>query len=200
MHGRIRSGPTARWMSFTAEQHNTLGERTRLFYMRASMFAIPIYGYHRYAGSEATMLVKALGLVPVARLSGDEATRAETVTMFNDMCLMAPATLIDPTIVWEPVDDRTVRAAFANAGHTIRAELRFNDAGELVDFVSDDRGQAGAGGGLRSVRWSTPVRAYRAFGGYRLPSGGEARWHDASGAWAYIELDLDGVGYNVSAR
>ncbi len=27
--------------------------------------------------------------------------QGETVTMFNDMCVMAPATLIGPDIVWE---------------------------------------------------------------------------------------------------
>jgi hypothetical protein len=40
------------------------------------------------------------------------------------MCLLAPATLIDPAIVWEAVDDRTARASFANAGHTIAPSCR----------------------------------------------------------------------------
>ena len=51
-------------------------------------------------------------------------TQGETVTMFNDMCVMAPATLIDPAIVWEPVDARTARASFTNAGYRIRAGSR----------------------------------------------------------------------------
>ena len=68
-------------------------------------------------------------------------TQGETVTMFNDMCIMAPATLIDPAIDWEAVDAHTARARFTNAGHTIHAELSFNEAGELTNFVSDDRFQ-----------------------------------------------------------
>ena len=124
--------------------------------------------------------------------------QGETVTMFNDMCVMAPASLIDPAIVWESVDAHSARAAFTNAGQTIRAELIFNDAGELVDFVSDDRYQLSPDGKRTSrIRWSTPVGAYRKFGRMRLPSGGDARWHEPEGEYAYIELELDEVQYNL---
>jgi prepilin signal peptidase PulO-like enzyme (type II secretory pathway) len=47
---------------------------------------------------EAEMTVKAAALVPVVQVSGPEMSQGETVTMFNDMCVMAPATLIDPAI------------------------------------------------------------------------------------------------------
>jgi hypothetical protein len=201
MHGRIRSGRDAQWMALTAEQYNFVDEPARLFYLNASMFGIPVQGYHRYVGPSATMTVKAAALVPVIEASGPEMDQGETVTMFNDMCVMAPATLIDPAIGWEAVDDRTARARFTNAGHTIRAELSFNGAGELTNFWSDDRYQTSPDGkSVRKVRWSTPMADYRAFGPVRLSSGGEARWHDASGDYAYIELTLDDVKFNVHSR
>jgi hypothetical protein len=169
--------------------------------MDASMMLMPIQGYHRYVASTASMLVKVAALVPVADASGSEMTQAETVTMFNDMCLFAPATLVDPAIAWESVDERTARAAFTNAGWTIRAELVFNEAGELANFRSDDRRQASADGTtMKPVRWSTPVGAYRAFGPFRLGGGGEARWHEAAGDYAYIQIQLDDVQYNVRPR
>jgi Family of unknown function (DUF6544) len=103
--------------------------------------------------------------------------------------------------VWEPVDARTARASFTNAGHTIRAELSFNEAGELTNFWSDDRYQTSPDGkSVKKVRWSTPLTGYRSFGRVRLASGGEARWHDASGDYAYIELTLDDVQYNVGSQ
>ena len=92
----------------------------------------------------------------------------------------------------------TARAAFSNAGHTIHAELSFNDAGELIDFWSDDRYQISADGkSAKNLRWSTPLRDYRRFGSVRLASRGEARWHEPGGAYAYIELSTDEVRYNV---
>ncbi|HXH05323.1 MAG TPA: DUF6544 family protein [Vicinamibacterales bacterium] len=197
LHGRIRGGRTARWMPLRAEQYNVVEPAARLFYLNASMFGIPVQGYHRYLETSASMEVRAAALVPVARAAGPEMTRSETVTLFNDMCLMAPATLIGSSIEWETVDARTARARFTNAGHTIRAELFFNEAGELTNFVSDDRSAVSAGGTMRPLRWSTPVAAYRRYGSIRLFSRGEGRWQEPDGEYVYIELIIDDVRYNV---
>jgi hypothetical protein len=201
MHGRIRSGPKARWVALSAEQYNFFDEPARMFYLKGSMFIIPVHGYHRYVGSSATMRVRAAGLVSVVDVCGNEMDQGETVTMFNDMCVMAPATLIESSIVWEPVDVFTARATFTNAGHAIRAELSFNEAGELTNFRSDDRYQTSPDGkSMRKVRWSTPLGPYRSFGQVRLASGGEGRWHEADGDYAYVELTIDDVRYNIRSR
>jgi hypothetical protein len=201
MHGRVRNGRQDRWMPFSAEQYNVVDPATRLFYLDASMFTIPAQGYHRYVESSASMRVKAAALVPAVAAAGSAMTQGETVTMLNDMCIMAPATLIEPAIAWEAVDEFTARASFAHAGHAIRAELSFNEAGELTNFVSDDRFQSSADGAtMKLVRWSTPIRGHRTFGAMRLPSGGEGRWHDAEGEYAYIDVTIDDVQYNVQPR
>jgi hypothetical protein len=201
MRGRIRNGPEARWIPLVAEQYNFVDEPARLFYLNGSMFMIPVQGYHRYVGPSATMRIKAAALVPVVDVSGDEMNQGETVTMFNDMCVMAPATLINPAITWERVGEFTARASFTNAGHTIRAELSFKQTGELTNFWSDDRYQTSSDGkGARKIRWSTPLGSYRSFGQARLASGGEGRWHEPGGEYAYIELTIDDVQYNVRSR
>jgi hypothetical protein len=198
MHGRVRGASGDRWMPFTAEQHNIVDPAARLFYLNASMFGLPVQGYHRYIGSTASMRVKAAALAPVAIAEGREMSQSETVTLFNDMCVMAPATLIDPAIAWETVDSHTARAIFTNASYTIRAELSFNDAGELINFVSEDRYQASPDGkSMKRLRWSTPLSEYRSFGAARLPSVGEGWWHDSPNDYAYIELTIDDVRYNV---
>lgn len=200
MHGRIRSGRESRWMPFVAEQYNFVDPPVRLFYLNASMFAIPVQGYHRYAGSSASMRAKAAALIPVATESGSEMTQSETVTLFNDMCLMAPATLLDSAIEWLPVDTHAVRARFTSAGHTISADLLFDDAGMLTNFVSADRYQSMGDIGMRKLRWSTPMWTHRQYGPVRLPAAGEARWEEPAGEYAYIHLSIDDVQYNVGPR
>ena len=201
MHGRIRSGANERWMPLRAEQRDVIDPSSRLFYFEGSMSGVPVQGYHRYLDSSATMRVKAAALIPVATGSGEEMTRSETVTLFNDMCVLAPASLIDPRIAWTPVDAHAVKAAFTNAGHTIHAELFFNDAGELVDFHSDDRSESsGNGKGFVRAHWSTPVGDYRTFGCGRLASRGAARWRHADSEYVYIELAFDDVQCNVPPR
>jgi hypothetical protein len=200
MHGRIRNGADARWMPITAEQFNFVDPPGRFFYLNASMFRVPVQGYHRFAGASATMRVKVAALFNVVDASGGEMNQAEMVTLFNDMCVFAPATLIDPGIEWETVDAQKVRATFAKNGRTTRAELSFNEAGELTNFRSDDRYQTSPDSAARRVRWSTPLTDYRSFGTVRLASRGEGRWHEDSGEYAYIELTVDEVQYNLGPR
>jgi hypothetical protein len=200
MRGRIRNAADGRWIPFASEQHNFVDDPARLFYLNGSMALIPVQGYHRYVGSSASMTIKAAALVRVAQAAGKETTESETVTLFNDMCVMAPGTLIDRGISWEGVDARTARATFTNAGISIRAELSFNEAGELTNFWSDDRYQLAPDGSLRKLRWSTPLKDYRKRRDFHLASAGEGRWLDPAGEYAYIELTIDDVEHNVRSR
>jgi hypothetical protein len=197
--GRIRSSPSDPWMSFTAEQFNVMDDPARFFLMDARRSGLPVDVYHVFTDAAAGMRVRLLSLLPVTRSAGADFTRAETVTIFNDLCLLAPAALIDPTIRWEPLDARSARAHFTLGDNTVSATLTFNDDGELVNFVSDDRLATSTDGSqLTPVRFSTPVRAYRTFGARRVVAGGEGRWHPPEGEFSYIELEL--LEYEANGR
>jgi uncharacterized protein DUF6544 len=196
--GRIRSGPGARWMPFEADQQSFADQPTRLFLMHARMFGVPVEVFHRRIGGHATMQVKIAGAIPMVDASGDAMDRSEAVTLFNDMCLLAPATLLDPHIVWEPVDARTVRARFTDGEQTISATLLFGDDGLLANFISEDRSRSSSDGKtFTRLRFSTPARDYRDFGAARLASYGEARWTLPEGEFTYGEFELQKVTYNV---
>lgn len=199
--GRIRSGPTAPWMAFTGEQHNFVDSPARLFSMQATMHGLPVEALHSYDERGARMRVKLLSLFPVVDAGGTEFTRTETVTLLNDMCIMAPATLVDPAIRWKQLDARSVEATYTNGPHTIRAVLVFDDAGALVNFWSDDR-PALAADGITFVpqRWSTPVGDYRTNGPVRLASRGEGRYAPATGEYAYVQFDHLDVSYDLTAE
>lgn len=198
--GRIRSTADAPWMEFTAEQFSFVDGPTRLFMMDARMKGLPVDVFHSYVRGEARMQVKVLSLYPMIDASGPEFSKAETVTVFNDMCIMAPGTLVSPAITWKLVDERAVEGTFMSAEHTIRAVLHFDDSGALVNFTSDDRpGLAPDGKTFVPQRWSTPLRDYRAHGALRLASHGDARYAPASGEFSYGQFDLQEIAYNVSS-
>ncbi len=199
-HGRIRGGPDSRWMPFSGEQVNFYDPPARFFGMHAWMLGMPIDIFHRFADGEATMRVRVASLYPMVDARGPEMTRAETVTLFNDMCVFAPGSLLAPGVSWREREDGRVEGTFTNAGVTIRATLSFNDSGELVDFVSDDRLLGSSDGkSFAPVRWSTPLRDYRAFGRHRLSSYGTGRWHPKDAEpYDYIEIFLTTIEYNVT--
>jgi len=199
--GRMRGGPDAPWMPLTADQHSFLEPLTRLFFMEATRGGLPVVALHAYRDGGASMRVKLLSLVKVVDARGADFTRAETVTLFNDLCVLAPAALIDPAAIrWEPVDDAQARATFTHAGHAIQATLLFGEDGLLKDFTSDDRpALAPDGVHFLPARWSTPLGAYRAFGPYRLAGTADVRYRTASADYAYGEFVIADLAYNVGA-
>ena len=201
IHGRIRSGADRAWMTFTGEQVNTYGpEPSRLFIMDATLWGLPVDVLHTDVGAAATMRVKACSLLPMVDAAGPAMDRAETVTLFDDLCILAPAALIDAPITWQPIDADHARGTFSNGPHTVTAELAFNPQHELVDVISDDRLHASPDGKtFTAQRWSTPVRDYRVIDSRRVATTGEGRWHAAppEGVFSYLEFHLDQITYNV---
>lgn len=198
-HGRIRGAPTKPWMTFTGEQINTYGDRPqRLFLMDAEMLGLPVEVLHVFDAGSATMRVRALSLLTMVDASGAEMDRGETVTVFNDMCILAPGALVDAPIIWHVLDEHHVRGTYTCGANTISAELTFDDDNQLVDFCSDDRFAASADGKtFTSQRWSTPLSGYRALGPSRLGTIGEGRWHAPGGEFAYLEFRLDDITHNA---
>lgn len=196
LRGRIRGAPDGAWMSFDSDQVNVVQPPSRRFLMRARMYGLPVQAWHRLVDGHATMHVKAVGLVTVARASGAAMDRSEAVTLLNDMCLMAPGTLIDPAIRWEAVDATHARAHVTLGADTVAATLAFGDDGMLADFVSEDRSQLAPDGTARRLRFSTPIRGRRTFGPLTLAAAGEGRWHTPGGSFAYIELEFLDVTMN----
>jgi len=194
--GRIRAGPSEPWMDFTAEQLNTLDVPRRFFLMDAVMRGLPVDVLHVFDERGATLRVRLLSLKTMVDAAGEVLTRSETVTYFNDLCLLAPGELVRPAVAWEPVDDRTARARFTLGVNTIGATLVFDAEDRLVDFVSEDRNPSPDGSASGPVRWTTPVSATARTGPARVALRAETLWHPASGGWSYGEFELQSLEYD----
>ena len=140
-------------------------------------------------------------MLPIVHASGPEMDRAETVTVFNDLCVLAPAALAGAPITWRTVDAHRVKGTYTRGAQTVSAELVFDEQDELIDFISDDRLRSSPSGGtFTQQRWSTPLCDYRTVGDCRIATVGEGRWHapDPEGEFADIEFHIDTIAYNVT--
>jgi hypothetical protein len=185
-------------MPSASVQYNRLDVPVRLFFMHSRMFRLPVEVFHAYAGDRATMKVRVAGMVDVVDEAGDTLSRGETVTVLNDLCFYAPGTLVDRRFAWEPVDDRTTAVTFTNGRHRVAATLHFDEAGDLVDFTSDDRPALVDGKFLRYA-WSTPVRDYREIEGRRVAGYGAATYRYPEGPFVYGTFKLRSAAWNVAA-
>lgn len=182
------------WFKFTSEQYNFFQWPTRLFFMKAKVRGLPTNGYHRYINQGASMRIKLVSLFPVVDIDSPELFPTETVTFFNDLCLFAPAALIDDRITWEEQDALSVRATFTTNNTAISAILYFNEKGQLVNFKSNDRYSISE---MKTFPFSTPASNYKNLNGYNLPTYGEAVWHYDDGQFVYGRFNVKSIYYNV---
>lgn len=191
--GEMREKENA-WFKFTSEQFNFFDAPTRLFFMKAWVKGLPTVGYHSYGKQGARMLIKLASLFPIVNIDTPEMFSTETVTFFNDLCLFAPAALIDNRISWEVIDALSVKATFTTNATSVSAILYFNEIGQLVNFVSNDRYSVSE---MKLFPFSTPVKQFKKINGYNLPFYGEAIWHYPEGEFVYGKFNLKRIEYNV---
>lgn len=192
--------PGAKAMKSQSVQYNFFGDYSRLFLMKASKIGIPFRALHIYENEQASFQVKVAELFKVVDAFGEELTKAETVTLLNDMCVFAPGGLVDKRLTWSEIDSLSAKVTLTNGRYVVSAILYFNEAGELIDFLSDDRSALQDDGTMKEVRWTTPVSEYKEFDGIRVPTAGKTIWHYPEGDFIYGVFKLKSIKYNIQPQ
>jgi hypothetical protein len=187
--GRIRKSEQSPWMPFRVEQYSFFTQSTRLFWMDAVMMHLPVKGFHCFKQGRAFMDIRLLGLIRVQYMDGKEMGIAETVTFFNDMCVMAPGTLTDRRIKWLRTEGSRVLAEFSDHGVTISAWLHFGEDGELTNFTSGDLFEF-VDGKMIQRTWQTPVSTYHEIGGHRLGKNADLVYTRPEGDFCYGKFEM----------
>ena len=197
LEGTMRNGATGPWMDIDASQVDRFDNPTRLFYMRASRVGVPFEALHLYEAGTATMHVRAAFALDVVNARGPVMNRSETVTFFNDMCILAPASLVDANVRW-----RDRRAARPRHVH----ERRDRDRGRPL--VRRRRGprelhvERSCGVGRRRDLARAPMvdpgaRLSRLRRYPRAASRAEAAWSEPGGDFVYARFELVNLALNV---
>jgi hypothetical protein len=192
--------PGAAPMNATSEQYNFFGSFTRLFQMKAHKMLIPFHAAHVYCNEKATFVVRVANLFTVVDVKGEDLTTAETVTLLNDMCIFASGNLYDKRLTWKEIDSLSSQVSIENGKYNVSAMLYFNEKGELINFVSDDRYALQEDGTIKKAKWSTPVRDYIELDGRRIPTYGETIWNYPEGDFTYGTFRLKSIHYNVTSH
>lgn len=198
--GEMRLGQNPKWTKVNVEQYDFFDQPTRLFLIKVSILGLPVWGVDSYIAGRGGMLIKVAGLFTVVDAKGPEMDQGELVTLFNDICLLAPAVLTNRCFQWEAEDALTVKGVFSHGNQKVSARLFFNEQGQLINFVTDDRFYSPTGKSYQPVRWSTPVNPsdYREFDGVKVPSYAEAIWHFETGDFCYAKYRLKEIEYNCT--
>ncbi len=193
--GGFRFKPEEEYMPLKSVQYNFVDVHSRLFYIVAKKKGIPAIGLHLYQNAKAIFKIKILGLFTVVDAFGSKMNQGETVTLLNDMFLMAPGALIDKQIKLEQIDPLTVKTVFTNQNITVSALAYFSTDGKLINFVSNDRYETN-GKEYKNYPWETPIAEYKNINGYLLPSKAKLIYKRPKGDFCYGEFRLVSIKYN----
>ncbi len=194
--GDFKMSPDRDWAPVQVEQISFIENPARLFFMKLKFMGLKIFGLHHYESAKATMVVKVLDLFKAADARGPEMNKGETVTVFNDMCVFVPSSLIDSRISWHEIDNLTAEGTFTNGGISVTAVLYFNESGQLVNFISEDRYYLNEDGTYELLRWATPLIEYRENNGLNIASYGEAVWLRDGSEYSYARFNIRDVRVN----
>jgi hypothetical protein len=195
--GGIRSNPNNPFMKIKSVQYNFYAnEPARLFYIVAKKMGLSAKVAHIYRNETATMKGKLLGIFTVVDAKGEKANQAETVTIFNDICLLAPALLINKNIEWKVIDSLTINAKYTNKNISIEAQLHFDKDGKLINFTSNDRYETKDGKIFNNYPWETPISEYKNINGFNLPSKVKAIFKHPDSDFCYGDFELNKIEYN----
>jgi hypothetical protein len=193
--GRMRPNAGQPWFGLHAEEHYSV--RPPGFVWDASLRVGPfslVRARDMYADGEGRMLIKALGLFPIADVGGPEMDQASMMRYLSEM-IWFPTAFLEDNVSFEPVDAGSARVTFTDGGRTASAVMFFDETGRFVDFVTE-RGHI-ADGETTLEQWSTPMAEYGEFAGLRLPVRGSAVWKLADGDVEYIDVTVTELEYDV---
>ncbi len=141
------------------------------------------------------MLIRLLSLIPVVDVSGPEIDLSALIIFINDM-VMWPSAFLSDYIHWTAINETSAELHVDLHGKQFTAVTQFNEAGEMVNFITEDRYRT-VGKGSKQDQWSTPFRLYHEVNGLRIPSQGDAIWHLPEGEFRYIQVSIDQVVYDT---
>ncbi len=198
MDGVLRKNESSEWMHLDFEQVNSIRQPMRIFWLYSRMNMLPVSGLHCFKNGKAFMDIRLLSLLRVEYQQGREMDISETVTWFNDLCVMYPAGLIDKRIRWHETDHQQVQAEFTHGDIKISAILEFNKDYDLVNFHSDDRYYLSEENEMKKFNWSTPLSNYSQQNGMRFPHQAKAVWKFPEGDLCYGQFNIRSVDFDFS--
>jgi len=188
--------PDGGWTKVPARQAIGIGAPAFAWDARATMAPlVSVRVIDAYMGGEGRLKVRLFGSVPMATVTGPDATYAELFRYLAELAWAPHAILGNPGLRWRTIDATTVEvAAETPDGRTARVRLLFDAGGEIVAIEADDRPREEGGKSARQP-WRGDFSDYRDFGGIRIPARAEVSWITETGPYAYFRGEI--VDYAV---
>ncbi len=133
--GLIRTKEGQPWMPAEAEQYFTIDEPGFIWKTKVKMAPLLYFaGRDMYYEGKGNMLIKLLSLITVVNARGKEIDQS-TLLRYLGETVWFPIAALSNYIKWEGIDSSSARATMSYGGITASAVFRFNEKGDVINFV-----------------------------------------------------------------
>lgn len=198
MTGRIRPAEQQPWMELEADEFYTVSPPAFTWHATTKMAGLPLVRVRdSYIEGEGGLQVSLLGLFTMEDARGADVNQASLMRYLNEI-MWFPTAFLGDDVTWKAIDDHSARVTLTDRAETVSALLTFDEEGRLTNFAGERYYNAGTDQSVL-LPWSTPITAYGEFDGLRLPRSGRGVWHQDSGEFTYVELEVTAIQYDVVA-
>jgi hypothetical protein len=194
--GTMRPSAGGTWIPLDAEQFYSVQPPGFVWYGTLHLGPLPLArGRDRYADGKGNMLIRAGGIYPIVDATGEEMDQGAMMRYLSEM-IWFPAAFLGHNISFAPIDERSARVTLTDHGRSVGGILHFDEESRVIDFEAQRYRMVDGRNEL--AIWSTPVTEYGEFEGLKLPVRGKAVWHLPDGDFAYIDVAITDLEYNVA--
>lgn len=177
--GHLRTGDA--WRSFCSRERATL-ELGFVWCARRRLLGLPVTGFDRYLHDAGETRWGLLRRLPLVRESGEDVGRSLAGRHAAELLAAVPATALDPSVRWEPIDHRSATAHITVGGEDQAVTVSVDPLGRLrrVDL---ERWGAPPGESFGRYRYGALLDEERRFDSYLVPTEVVAGWHIGTAGW-----------------
>ncbi|MGO9360776.1 MAG: DUF6544 family protein [Xanthobacteraceae bacterium] len=174
--GEMWLKPGARALAFTARQTIAVADVGFLWQAKFAMAGLPMRIIDYLVDDQGGLQGRLVGVVPVVTMIGGDAMfRGEAMRYLAELIWAPDAMLLNRRLDWRVIDARTLAVATGAGARRCEVRLLLDEAGDPVRVEADDRPRQDRGV-VTPTPWFCRGRDFRAIGGRRIPTAGEAGW------------------------
>jgi len=198
--GEFRMKENQSWMPIKAEQYFTTEDPAFIWRVKFTMAPfIWIDGRDMYYQGKGNMLIKVLSTITVADAAGSEMDISSLIRFLAEAPWFPTALLPSDYLEWKEIDSNSARAVIKDKGYTASGIFTFNEKGEIIKFVTNDRYME-ADGKYFKEQWAGYYRNYQEVDGMKIPIEGEVEWNLSDRDLQYVKLKITDIQYNITEK
>lgn len=198
--GEFRMKENQPWMPIKAEQYFATESPAFLWRVKLNMLPLVwIEGRDMYYQGKGNMLIKLLSTITLADATGNEIDVSSLIRFLSEAVWFPTALLPGDYLEWNKIDTNTARAIIKYESYTASGVFTFNEKGEIIKFVSNDRYME-SDGKYYQQQWTGYYRNYQEIEGIKIPTEGEVEWNLPDRNLPYARLKITEIQYNIMEK